>query len=255
MVELTKSQKAQVAFANHIRDPENSAAPANIEDRRMAVYRELIFNNIAGFIDSGFPVLKQIIPQNDWQTLIRQFLVEHRAQSPYFAEVTKEFLVFLEKTDSPLKQKYPFLEELAHYEWVELALMIDSFSVDSVSLKDSVDLLNDKIVLSEVAWPLVYEFDVQHISSDYQPRVKPDTPTFIVVYRNRHDDVEFTEINAVTFSLLQLLKNYPDETGKQVLTRLAAEIPQVPSQTIIDNGLDILLKLMKRDIILGVAKE
>lgn len=255
MDELTKSQKAQMEFARHIRDPDNKNAPANIEDRRLAVYRELIFNNIAGFIDSGFPVLKQLIPQNDWQTLIRMFLVEHRAESPYFAEVTKEFLAFLENTDLPLKQKFPFLEELAHYEWVELALMIDDFSIDSVCLKDSVDLLNDKVVLSEVAWPLVYEFDVHHISADYQPQKKPETPTFIVVYRNRNDDVEFTEINAVTFSLLQLLKNYPDETGKQILSRLASEIPQVPSQTIIDNGLDILLKLMKRDIILGVAKE
>ena len=38
------------SFAAHIRDPENQAGPAGVEDRRMDIYRQLFFNNISIFI-------------------------------------------------------------------------------------------------------------------------------------------------------------------------------------------------------------
>ncbi|RKZ79734.1 MAG: DUF2063 domain-containing protein, partial [Gammaproteobacteria bacterium] len=43
----------QYQFAGHIRDPEHNPAPADIEQRRMAIYRELFYNNIEGFIANG----------------------------------------------------------------------------------------------------------------------------------------------------------------------------------------------------------
>ena len=46
MAELPEFQQKQYAFAAHIRDPENNPAPSGVEDRRMAIYRELFFNNL-----------------------------------------------------------------------------------------------------------------------------------------------------------------------------------------------------------------
>ena len=40
----------QYAFTRHMRDPESNPAPEGIEDRRIGVYRELVYNNIEGFI-------------------------------------------------------------------------------------------------------------------------------------------------------------------------------------------------------------
>ena len=46
--------------------------------------------------------------------------------------------------------------ELAHYEWVEMALAIARENV--VANEQDVDnLLNRKIALSPLAWPLVYQ--------------------------------------------------------------------------------------------------
>lgn len=253
MPEPQKFQRVQQTFTAHLRNPDKHRAPSNIEDRRMAVYRELIYNNINGFIESGFPVIHSILSEQEWHNLVRQFIDEHKAASPYFSEVAKEFLLFLEQKQPEVLQIYPFMMELAHYEWVELALMIDPFEASDVETKDSVDLLNEPLLISPVAWPLAYEYNVQHISSDYLPSEKPSTPTFIVVYRNRADSVEFTEINAVTFTLLELIKQNSDKTGAEVLNLLVEQLPQFPAETIKSNGLDILMKLMKRDIILGVV--
>lgn len=246
-------QNIQYQLSLHVRDPGNVKGPEGIEDRRLAIYRELIFNNISGFIESGFPVLHSILTDDQWQQLIREFLVEYRAQSPYFAEVAKEFLSFAQTSSSSVIENYPFFSELAHYEWVELALMIDPVDLKSIRTKDSVDLINETPVLSPVAWPLAYQFDVHHISKDYQPDAPPKTPSFIVVYRDRDDEVEFTEVNAVTFSLLTIMQQQEGLTGQQILQQLAEQLPQIPQHAILDHGLDTMLKLMKKDIILGVS--
>ncbi len=247
-------QETQYQFAGHIRSPDKVSAPSKIEERRMAIYRELFYNNINNFIESGFPVLNSILSHDEWHQLVREFMQLHKAKSPYFAEVSKEFLAFLDIHNSDLFSKYPFIKELAHYEWVELALMINTADLGSIKIKDSVDLMNEIPVLSPLAWPLVYEFDVQRISNQYTPEKPPEQATFIVVYRNRQDDVEFTEINAVTFSLLHFIEQNPNMTGEELLKSLAAQMPQIPEEAIMKNGLDILMKLMKRDIILGARE-
>ena len=38
------------ALAAHVRDPAAHAGPPGIEDRRLAVYRELVFNNLDGLL-------------------------------------------------------------------------------------------------------------------------------------------------------------------------------------------------------------
>ena len=49
----------QDALAAHIRDPENVAAPAGVEERRLKIYRELFFNNVEGLLAGNFPVLRR----------------------------------------------------------------------------------------------------------------------------------------------------------------------------------------------------
>ncbi len=253
MVSRPEFQEIQYQLSSHIRDPEHSNAPKGIEERRLTIYRELIFNNIAGFVESGFPVIHSILNDEEWKQLIREFLVNYRAKSPYFAEVAKEFLSFAQTNESTIIANYPFFQELAHYEWVELALMIDPCDLKSISTKASVDLMNEVPILSPLAWPLAYQFDVHHISKDYQPAKAPDVPSFIVVYRDKDDDVEFIEVNGVTFNLLTIMQKENGLTGDQILKRLSDELPQVPLQAIFEHGLDTMLKLMKKDIILGVA--
>jgi len=43
-------QQHQAAFAAYIRNPENSPLPVGVKPERMAMYRELFFNNIDGQI-------------------------------------------------------------------------------------------------------------------------------------------------------------------------------------------------------------
>ena len=46
------------ALAAHVRNPATQPGPPGIEDRRLAVYRELVFNNLAGLLGQGFPEIR-----------------------------------------------------------------------------------------------------------------------------------------------------------------------------------------------------
>src|SRR6187401_1863361 len=48
----------QFAFAAHLRDPARHPAPDDIEDRRMAIYRDLVFNGLEALLASNFPVIR-----------------------------------------------------------------------------------------------------------------------------------------------------------------------------------------------------
>ena len=248
----TDFKQSQRQFTAHMRDPAANPGPADIEDRRMAIYRDLIYNNIEGFLNSGFPILREIHTDTEWHHLVREFIVKHQCHSPYFLEISQEFLNFLQQR--PTDSTKPFLVELAHYEWVELALDCSKEEFPEIVEDNSVnaDLLDRHPVVSPLAWNLSYQFPVHQISKENLPLVVPSAPTFLVVYRNREDKVGFMESNAATSRLLTLLEGESTLSGRQALVLLAEEMQAPDTQSIINFGADVLKKLQSLDIICGV---
>jgi hypothetical protein len=251
MSDRTAFQALQFAFAAHIRDPDTKPAPPDIEDRRMAVYRDLFFKNLSSLLGGTYPVLKKILPDARWAELIRSFMRDYRAHTPLFLEVPREFLEFLQQNYEASAEDPPFLLELAHYEWVELALSVEDTSTDASGLERPGDVLAGAPVLSPLAWRLAYRFPVHRIGPDYLPEKPGDTATWLVVNRRLDDTVGFHEINAVTARLMELIESSPDITGGEHLKRLAGELGQDNSDTLIAAGREILLDLYRNDIVLG----
>jgi len=250
MAERSSLHQQQQAFAAHIRDPENQPAPEGIEDRRMAVYRELFFNNVAGFISSGFPVLKQLYTEEAWERMARDFFVRHRCHTPLFLEISREFLDYLQNEREPQPEDPPFLQELAHYEWVELALTVDDTVIAHDQINPEGDLMAECPVISPLAWPLSYTYPVHRISPDFQPET-PEAPTYLVVYRNDSDEVGFMELNPVTARLLQLISEQADATGRQLMEQIATELNHPDPEVVLQGGLEAMQTLLQAGVILG----
>lgn len=240
-----------MAFAAHIRDPEHVDAPDAIEDRRMAIYRELFFNNIESFLANSFPVLRQLYSDDSWLALVRDFFVRHRAHTPLFPELPREFLQFVENHRGPEFGDPPFLLELAHYEWVELALMLAEGEFDPTPLNDPLtadDLLGLPLQKSPLAWLLSYNYPVHRIGPDYRPIEATANPTHLVVYRTVADEVKFLELNAVSARLLNLIETAPG-TGRDHLTVVAGEMGIDADKQFVERGLSLLVDLAQRHII------
>ena len=252
--ESPRFQQVQYAFTAHIRDPKTNPRPDNIEARRMKIYNELIYNNVEDFMASTYPVLRSLYDDEKWHRLIRDYFSRHYASTPLFHEMPREFLKYLEQEREPAEDDFPFLLELAHYEWVELALTVSDQQADVTAIESSGDLLNGTPVLSPVAWPLSYQYPVHKIAKAYLPSEPPQQATFIVVYRDRADDVRFLEINPVTAHLLQLIAEDSASNGRQLLETIAEQLQHSEPEVVVESGRQILNDLRERGIILGVRK-
>lgn len=238
----------QAEFAAFIRDPANNPAPSDVEPRRMAMYRELFFNNIDGFLASNFPVLRKLLNDDQWQSLAQDFFAEHRCQTPHFSEIAEEFLTYLQHRDKP--SDHPFLLELAHYEWVEMALAI---AKDEPKFGDEVfaaDVLQRTITLSPVAWPLAYQYPVHRIGPDFLPDCAPKQPTYLIVYRAPDDAVRFMQSSPLIFRLLQLLEQHQPLSGEACLAMLAVEAQHLDTKMLGEEGLKSLQELAAKGVII-----
>lgn len=249
--DLLPFQRQQLAFTAHIRDPEHVARPDGIPARRMTVYTELLFNNINDQLSGNFPVLRKISSDERWYALVRDFMVRHRSTTPLFTELGLEFLDYLQHERTVHAGDWPFMLELAHYEYIELAVAISNADQACVDYDPNGDLLSDRPLLGPTAWNLTYRWPVHHIGPDFVPDAPPADATHLVVYRDRLDEVRFLQINAVTQRMLQLLKESPLATGLDVLNTIAAELAHPQPETVVATGRELLDDLRKRSVILG----
>ena len=255
MTERRDFQAKQYAFAAHIRDPENSLAPSGIEDRRMAIYRDLFFNNLRNLLGTFFPVMRKIHTDKQWNHLVREFMKQHRAKTPYFLELPEEFLAFLQNEYTLLETDYPFLTELAHYEYADLALRVSTDKNERREIDPGGDLLKQVPVRSVLAWAFAYRYPVHRISVDFLPESPTEQPNYLVVYRASDDKVRFLELNAVTAALLDAVeKNDARETGETLLRQLAIAIHYPDVEALIKHGAAALEEMRQLDILTGTRR-
>jgi len=246
--------RQQYAFAAHIRNPERNSCPEGIEERRMKIYRELLYNNVESFIANTYPVLRKIMPDDRWHAMIRDYFAHHVSHTPLFPEMPREFLQYLEHECEPQPDDLPFMLELAHYEWVELALSLLDEKIDATEIDPHGDLLDGIPVISPLAWALSYRFPVHKISPDFQPSEAGGMQTHLIVYRDAGFDVRFIEINSVTARLLQLFSGEDAVPGRTALQQVAAELNHPQPGAVIQGGIEILHNLRKCHVILGVYR-
>ncbi|PAJ73219.1 DUF2063 domain-containing protein [Pseudoalteromonas sp. NBT06-2] len=238
----------QSQFMAHIKDPAHIAPPSDIEPRRMAIYSELFFNNIEGFVASAFPVLKSLYDENDWLALVRQFFIAHDCKTPYFLEISQEFIEYL-SNDYQITDKDPiFMLELAHYEWVELDISIrDEDESYTTFDPDILDLA--PLYLSSLAWSLSYQFPVHIISPKYQPQIAPDEPSYIIVFRDCEDEVGFIAINGMTALMLQLINENPSISFDSLCIKLQNQVPSFSLDIIKQGAVSVLSALTEQGVL------
>lgn len=241
----------QFQLAAHIRDPAHAPPPPGIEDRRLAIYRDLFYNSLQGLLAGNFPVIRKLLGDDGWHALVHDFYREHRAATPLFPELPREFIQYLQARAEAARGDKPWLLELAHYEWVELALDLSEASVADAPHDAAGDLLSGAPVLSPLAWPLAYTWPVHRLSPAFQPDAPPEAATFLLVQRDDGFKVRFSELSPLSFRLLQRLSDEPGLSGHEQLQALAAEALAPDPGAFIALGHDMLRQFLASSVILG----
>lgn len=237
-------QAFQHAMARHLRDPHHAPRPSGVPARRMAVYNELLFNNLCGFLDSCFPVCRRLLGEPRWRRLNRAFYRDWPLHTPLQREIPREFTRYLARHAGPRLPAW--LPELAQYEWAELA--VDLMEVTPPAHDPHGDLLQAPVVLNPALMNLGYQWPVQRIGPDWRPR-RPQ-PTQLLVWRDAADTVQFMQLNPVTARLLALLATEP-LTGAAACRRIATELQHPDPELLLAHGAALLEQLRAQGILLG----
>ena len=147
---------------------------------------------------------------------------------------------------------YPFLVELAHYEYIEIALSISEDSNNLEDIDPEGDLLHQVPVKSALAWNHAYQYPVHRINKDFTPSEPAEQPVFIAVYRRADDTVGFLELNPITARLLEAIDDNDGQlTGEALLRALAAEINYADVEALVQHGAAALEEMRQLEILTG----
>lgn len=239
----------QTAFAAYLRDPQHQPAPQGIATPRLLIYRELYFNNLNSLLAGNFPVLRRILGDGDWQTLVQTFCRVHRAHTPLFTELGQEFLAFLGSTAASHLPEW--LPELAHYEWVELALQIADDPLPPHRVGG--DVLLGVPVLSPYITTLTYRWPVHRIGPDFLPPQAPAEPTLLLARRDPCGQVRFAEISALLAQLFSLLAQANGRSGEALLSALIEQVAPAQRASLLPQARQLLLQLQAQGCVLGTV--
>lgn len=192
----TRLARMQGEWAGYFRAPASTPRPVGTVPRRINVYAELLRNNIGGFIHQCFPICRQSLEPEQWEALIDLFFSQGKwHHTPFFHEIPKGFVTFLqESTDLPALP--PWFAEMAHYEWLELAVetgpdLPPQYGPQGLAVCPGAQLEG-------------YEWPVHTIGPE--SGALEQAPTFIVVFRNRQHRVRFSVLTPPAAQLLASLQ-------------------------------------------------
>ncbi|MFS1702436.1 DUF2063 domain-containing protein [Alteromonas sp. AMM-1] len=195
-----------LSLATAIRVPEQAGDHDADTQRRLAIYQSLFYNNVEGFIRNGFPVLHSLFSKEHWHELVKTFFQQHACRSPYFVEISKEFVEFLSNAYE-LKSTDPvFLKELAHYEWLELALSVRK--TDSAVTFWQGEGIPEYFRGSPVTELVGYPYAVHLIGPDFLPS-EPGEMHYYLLYRDSNQSIEFQHLNPLAALTFELLNQQP----------------------------------------------
>lgn len=246
-------QQVQQQMTDWLRDPDSHPAPS-VEQRRLDIYRELFFNNVCDFVETAYPVLKSLLPEEEWSALLRDFFSGHRCQSPYFRDISLEFRTWVEASRTELVASRPWVQELLHYEWFELAAECAETEGEGCEVDPDANLLDGIPVAGPHVWPLAYRWPVHALDPDELSASPPDSPTFLIVFRDDEDRVRILEVTALTARLVELLQQNTERSGRYVLAQLAGEAG-ADADTFVAAGESLLADLRQQGVLLGTSSD
>jgi uncharacterized protein len=235
-------KQVQRDFCQSLRNPQQKHFPY-IETHQLALYQNQLNENIHQVLRAVFPTLHSILSDRQWQTLLYDFYAQHDSFDPYFYNISKAFVAYLQ---SKTRQHYPsFTNELAHYEWSELFLyLIDEPINYSTQMPDP---LQKTPLLSPLSQLLIYQFPVHAITKQYQPETRIN-PTYLLIVRNREHQVHHWPVDAITAKLYTSLEA-EEMTGTVAIKKLIQNHPHA-NRAHLENQLSTMID---RDIIIAAV--
>ena len=252
--ESTSIRGFQDAFARRLRDPAASPLPSSVPERRMAVYEELVFNNLKGFIDTAFPITREIVSEAEWQRTLRRFAAGHRCRSPLFRDIAEEFLGWFVPMADTLFPDRPWLAEFMHYEWIELAAEVAEDPPGRDVIDPDGDLMKGCPALHPSVHVGCYRHPLHRVSPRRLPQEREQGSYCYLVMRASDDRIRFHNVNPAVGWLIERI-DQRDGNGEGALLALAEHLGVSVTATFLEQGQSMLSDLRRQGTLIGTWRK
>ena len=89
------------AFYDYLRGL-TEVPPEGYELRGLAVYKHLIYLGVDQLLRAEFPAMANTLSDAQWRELLQKFIQQSRWESPFYADLSEEFVLFLRDAASGL---------------------------------------------------------------------------------------------------------------------------------------------------------
>ncbi len=217
---------------------------SNRELEKIEIYRDLVKNSFFDLITKIYPLTNKLL-KKDWDKLIPQYIESYPPSSPMLNKVAENFPFFLAEQKKIVK-KYPFIHELALYEWLEVGIYEQSNKL--------AERQTGTFILNPVHEICSFEYPIPEIAEKLETSKFSGKATkqksSVLIYRDPKTlKVRFNEISSGTLAYLELLKSdFPHE----MILMILAEHYKIEEKNLKDfyKQINVMVKTLKERKIL-----
>jgi hypothetical protein len=252
-----------------------------IDASRLALYRELMHNTVRDTLESIYPFTVQLLKHGSpshadeykeglesWASLAECFRRSCPNLSPKLTGAVENFPRFL-AGEAVWMSIYPFLSELADYEWLEMQVlnMPDAPTIVNTPSETPVpsDFENFYPVWNQARLLQRFEFPIPEIINALQALTDEEhsldhlsdapQPTDMLFYRDPETlQVRFFVLNELTRSLIELSAEQPTLSYAALLQELQSRMPALqalPSEIIMEQAAKLFQNCLSLGLLFG----
>jgi len=257
-------------LAGNLKLFKNSQEP---DHKAISLYADLLLTGQINLMESIYPACQRIITDSDFEPLVYKYMEECPPKHFNLNQSAKGFSDYLARKCTGLTKKYPFLPELADYEWVELEVMeadVDWPEHEAIVLNDPALFATCKPVLNPTLRLRNYKYPISNIvdnlidlDSDSNEEaqkivmaIKQDPVTLAIFREPKTHEVKFLELGEISrFAIEQIQgKVLHKPTYQELLALTIPAFAKRKADEVVLELLDILPKLEEHKLILGSAR-
>lgn len=256
----TKRQPREVFLEGSVPDGVHSEYVDGLDPKGINLYSSLIRTGQNDLMNSIYPGCAGLIGKG-FEDIVGQYFEQFPAEHHNFNRAAERFSLYLEGLgeDNRYVRRYPFLPELADYEWVELEILEhpgkptrgESIALDSPEVFDQYyPVLNSAFVVRRYQYPIAKIVDWLKDGVKLPRRVKRD-PVDLAIYRSLEDNsAKFLELGETASLIINRAHEVP--TSYAELIKLAVESqPDSNPQEVVVDFLALVEKLSELELFVG----
>ncbi|MBN4067506.1 putative DNA-binding domain-containing protein [Simkania negevensis] len=239
-------------FVHTVRTGEYHEIPG-MYPQRSSLYRRLSYNVIDDLLANAYPITKEFLSDEQWEEIVSSFVHEYTTTTPYFWEMPKGLVEYAKTTEYDKKWGYPFLNNLLHFEWVEIEIEMMPDIPLPPNQRTEGDPLEDIPIVNAESRLEIYNYPVFRIPPHELTGKKGSYPLFS--YRHPQQlRTRFLELSPFFMVVIEMIKNYRI-TGCEAIDAACDHFQIKDKNKALLHGKRFICDMCRKGVILGYMEE